>query len=185
MNKSVKHDHPVLPAETEPSSDPVYLSLLRQLNFEARLLDELRHAEWFELMTADIHYWAPMAARRLRNEKAPTADPYTGFFFNDRKVHLQMRVTRLDSGMVWCEDPVNHVRHLVSNVEVFDTGNPDEVKVYSAVDLHRSRLDSKRLRLTYGRADVWRQVDSQWQLAMRRVDFDHNGTIDSNLNLFF
>lgn len=185
MNKSVAHAHPVLPTETEPSIDPVYLSLLRQLNYEARLLDQIRHEEWLELIADDVNYWAPLAARRLRNEKALTDDPYSGFYFNDLKPHLVMRATRLASGMVWCEDPVNHVRHLVSNVEVFDTANPDEVKVYSAVDLHRSRLDSKHKRITYGRSDIWRQHGSQWLLAMRRVDFDHNGTIDSNLNLFF
>jgi len=185
MNKSVQHDHPQLPTETEPSSESVYLILLRQLNYEARLLDELRHKEWLELLSEDVAYWAPLATRRLRNEKTPAADPYSGFYFNDRKPHLRMRATRLDSGMVWCEDPVNHVRHLVSNVEVFDTDDTDEVKVYSVVDLHRSRLDSKSKRITYGRVDVWRQTDCQWLLTRRRIDFDHNGTIDSNLNLFF
>ncbi len=184
MNRPETYALPSLPAETETSSDGVFLGLQRQLHYEARLLDQLRHQEWLKLLTEDVHYWAPMVGRRLRNE---TRDPdrLGGYFFNDRLAHLQMRVTRLESGMVWCEDPVNHVRHLVSNVEVFDTADADEVKVYSAIDLHRCRLDSKSKRITYGRTDIWRQQEGRWLLAMRQIDFDHNATIDSNLNLLF
>jgi len=184
MNKPAEYRLPTLPAETEPSSDAVFLDLQRQLHFEARLLDELCHREWLEMMTSDVRYFAPMLGRRLRNEQK-ISDRMGGYFFNDHRVHMEMRVTRLDSNMVWCEDPVNNVRHLVSNIEVFDTADADEVKVYSAVDLHRSRLDSKLKRLTYARTDIWRQHDGRWLLAMRCVNFDHNATIDSNLNLFF
>jgi 3-phenylpropionate/cinnamic acid dioxygenase small subunit len=185
MNQNIELETPFLPTETQPSGDAVYLDLLRRLNFEARLLDELRHTEWLDMLTEDVIYWSPLVARRLRNEKDKFSETYQGFIFNDQKIHLQMRATRLDSGMVWVEDPVNYARHLVSNVEVFDTDHRDEVKVYSAVDLHRSRLDSKQKRITYMRSDLWRQVEGQWFLARRRIDFDHNGTIDSNLNLFF
>ncbi|MEL0083386.1 MAG: aromatic-ring-hydroxylating dioxygenase subunit beta [Gammaproteobacteria bacterium] len=184
MNQPDDFQLPTLPAETEPSSDAVFLSLQRQLHLEARLLDELDHKQWLNLLTHDVCYFAPVFGRRLRNEQK-TSDRLGGYVFNDRRIHLEMRVTRLDSNMVWCEDPVNHVRHLVSNIEVFDTDDADEVKVYSAVDLHRSRLDSKLKRLTYGRTDIWRQQDGRWLLAMRCVNFDHNATIDSNLNLFF
>ena len=185
MNKVVEQADQFLPIETEPSADAVFLDLTRRLHFEARLLDQLRHQEWLELMADDVIYWSPLAARKLRNEANGPADTYQGFIFNERKPHLEMRVTRLDSKMVWCEDPVNHVRHLISNIEVFDTDQSDEVKVYSAVDLHRSRLDSKHKRITYLRSDLWRQIENHWYLTRRRIDFDHNGTIDSNLNLFF
>ena len=185
MNKLVEQSDHFLPCETQPSADAVYLDLTRRLHFEARLMDQLRYQEWLELMAEDVIYWSPLIARKLRNEANAPAETYPGFIFNETKQHLQMRVTRLDSKLVWCEDPINHARHLVSNIEVFDTDDSDQVKVYSAVDLHRSRLDSKLKRITYLRSDLWRQVAGQWYLTRRRIDFDHNGTIDSNLNLFF
>jgi 3-phenylpropionate/trans-cinnamate dioxygenase subunit beta len=36
----------------------------------------------------------------------------------DNKRYLEMRVTRLDTGMAWAEDPPSRTRHLIGNLEV-------------------------------------------------------------------
>lgn len=185
MNKIVELPKDPLPRELEPVDNDLYLTLLRRLNYEARLLDSERYKDWLDLMADDILYWAPIYPRRFKNEKAPKPGLRDAFIFKERKQHLEMRIKRLDSNLVWCEDPRNEVRHLVSNVEVFTTEQANELKVYSAVDVHRSRLDSVTRRFTCGRTDLWRLEKGAWKLVTRRIDFDHAGTMDSNLNLFF
>lgn len=185
MNKVVELPQDPLPREIDPVDNDLYLTLLRRLNYEARLLDNERYKEWLGLMTDDVHYWAPIYPRRLKNEKAPKPGLKDAFIYNERKKHMEMRIARMNSGLIWCEDPRNEVRHLVSNVEVFTTEKSNELKVYSAVDVHRSRQESSTRRFTCGRTDVWRLAADEWKLAFRKIDFDHAGTMDSNLNLFF
>lgn len=99
---------------------------------------------------------------------------------------LKTRITRLTSGMVWCEDPVNSVRHLVTNIEVYATEQANEFKIYSTLLLSRGRLDGKRKQFTAAREDLWRRgEDSAWRLTFRKIILDDAVVLDSNLNLFF
>ncbi|RYY05015.1 MAG: biphenyl 2,3-dioxygenase, partial [Alphaproteobacteria bacterium] len=40
--------------------DALLLKLERFLRLEARLLDEERHAEWYDLLADDLFYWMPL-----------------------------------------------------------------------------------------------------------------------------
>jgi 3-phenylpropionate/cinnamic acid dioxygenase small subunit len=55
---------------------------------EARLLDEKRWDEWYDLFTEDGHYWVPLT----RNQ--PDAEFYTSLAYEDRLL-LRLRIERL------------------------------------------------------------------------------------------
>lgn len=162
-----------------------HLDVQQQLFYEARLLDEERYQEWLALLAEEMRYWLPMTDRRFRGDRS---DPYpygAGSIFDDNKQRLALRVSRLESGYLWAENPRNRVRRVVSNVEVYQGAADEEVVVHSVVQIHRSRMDGMEKHLVAAREDLWRDVDDRWLLAARRIDIDHSVVKDSNLNVFF
>lgn len=162
-----------------------HLALQQQLYYEARLLDEERFRDWLGLLAQDIRYRMPLETRRFRKDRSTPPAIGEGFTFDETFARLRLRVDRLESGFVWAEDPRNHVRRIVSNVEIWQGAAPDEAEVYSAVTIHRSRIDSEERRIVAGRRDVWREVGGLWTLARREISLDHTIVPDSNLNVFF
>lgn len=175
-----------MPAETRAML-PVdqHLALTQQLYCEARLLDEERYADWLALLAADVRYQLPLTARRFRADRGAALAVGPGYVFDDDKARLGVRVQRLESGLVWAEDPRNSARRVVSNVEIYQAEADREAQVYSVVEIHRSRIDAQQRRLTASRTDVWRCEAGVWLLARRLIGFDHPVVIDSNLNVFF
>lgn len=166
--------------------DPAdHLALQQQLFFEARLLDEERYRDWLALLTEDIHYRMPIATRRFRKDRSVPLPIGDGLTFDESLARLRLRIDRLESGLVWAEDPRNHVRRIVSNVEIWRGDVPGVAEVYSVVMIHRSRLDGEERRIVAGRKDLWRQVGGAWMLARRDIALDHTIVPDSNLNTFF
>lgn len=175
-----------MPAETRALlAVQDHLALGQTLSYEARLLDEERYAEWLDLLADDVHYQMPLTARRFRADRSAALAEGPGYVFDDDKSRLGLRVQRLESGLVWAEDPRNLVRRIVSNVEIYRTETDREARVHSVVEIHRSRIDAQQRRLTAARTDRWRLEEGGWHLVQRLIQFDHPVVIDSNLNVFF
>lgn len=152
---------------------------------EARLLDEERLSEWLDMTSADVVYQMRLTSRRFRKDRAAPLAVGAGYIFNDSRERLALRIKRLQSGYVWAEDPPNHVRRQVTNVEVLAAEKADERIVHSVISIHRSRIDSQTRSLVAGRRDVWRKVGDHWVLASRDIGLDHSTVPDTNLNIFF
>ncbi len=175
-----------MPAETHALlSIDQHLALTQTLYREARLLDEERFADWLELLADDVHYRMPLTARRFRADRSAALAEGPGYVFDDDKDRLGLRVRRLESGLVWAEDPRNRVRRIVSNVEIYRAETDGEAAVHSVIEVHRSRMDAQQRRLTAARTDLWRLEGGGWRLVQRLIQFDHPVVIDSNLNVFF
>ncbi len=162
-----------------------HLALTQTLYREARLLDQERYADWLALLADDVRYRLPLASRRFRADRSAALAEGPGYVFDDDKARLGLRVQRLESGLVWAEDPRNAVRRIVSNIEIYRADGDGEAVVHSVVEIHRSRIDAQQRRLTAARTDRWRDAQGRWQLVARDIRFDHPVVIDSNLNVFF
>ncbi len=165
---------------------------------EARLLDERCFHEWLDLLTDDIRYW--MAGRTNRYPKISKAiailDPERyveddmtredelAIFDEDRHT-LGARVARLDTGMAWAEDPPSRTRHLLTNIEVEPSDNPQEVKVYANFLVYRSRAETEQDFYVGARRDVLRRVGGAWRIAARRIILDQNVLLAKNVSIFF
>lgn len=167
------------------AKDEVYLDLQRHLFKEARMLSAERYDEWLsEILSDDIYYRMDMPQRRFREDKSAVRAPAKTPIFNDDFASLKVRVGRYKTGFVWAENPMNASRHIVSNVEVFETDEQDQFKVYSVVEFHRSRLNSERKRFTVGREDRWVKSENGYQLLERLMTLDDSVVLDSNMNFF-
>jgi hypothetical protein len=70
-------------------SAPADLATLTQFVYdEARLIDEKRFEEWYELFTDDAYYWMPLTRGQ------PDGDNHTSLLYED-KLLLRVRIDRL------------------------------------------------------------------------------------------
>ena len=96
-----------------------------------------------------------------------------------------MRIGRLQSGLVWAEDPRNMVRRMINNIEIWQGAEANEAEVYSVVTIHRSRIDGEEKQFVAGRRDIWRETDQGWRLSVRDMLLDTAVVLDSNMNTLF
>jgi 3-phenylpropionate/cinnamic acid dioxygenase small subunit len=93
-------------------SDAEYRGVSEFVYREARLADEARYAEWLALWADDGVYWVPATTD-------PTATPESRIsHIYDNRARLETRVTLLQTGLRYSQEPASLMRRVVSNVEV-------------------------------------------------------------------
>jgi len=162
-----------------------HLAVQQQLFYEARILDEERFDEWLRLLADDIRYRMPVTERRFRKDRSAPPVFGSGYIFDENKARLSMRIGRLQSGLVWAEDPRNMVRRMINNIEIWQGAEANEAEVYSVVTIHRSRIDGEEKQFVAGRRDVWRETEAGWCLSIRDMLLDTAVVLDSNMNTLF
>jgi benzoate/toluate 1,2-dioxygenase beta subunit len=124
------------------------------LFLEARLADESRYEEWFELFDDEVHYWVPAGAADY--------DPTTRVsYINDNRSRLETRVRQLCTGVRYAQTPPSPMRRVLSNVE-FLADDGATIEVAANFVLHElSAQASNELRVWAGRAtyDLRRSED--------------------------
>jgi benzoate/toluate 1,2-dioxygenase subunit beta len=97
-----------------PDSERTVVSLATEfLLDEAELLDERRLDEWTSLFTDDGVYWLPMDAGQV------TPGDGLNLIYDDRP-RLLDRVSRLNSGLAFSDEPHSTTSHLLSPVRILD-----------------------------------------------------------------
>jgi len=175
------------------------------LYHEAALLAEREYRDWLDLFAEDIHYWMPTRYNRLRRElDREFSEPDETAFFDEDYDSLSRRITRLETGMAWAEDPPSRTRHLFTNVRVVptetvpggsrrlyqgDTPCPPagEYEVHCNFLLYRSRLEHDVEFFVGARTDLLRRTDrgTGWEIARRKVVLDQSTLNAKNLSMFF
>lgn len=140
---------------------------------EADLLDQRRLDVWTGLFTDDAVYWVPM-------DPAQT-DPGAGLniIFDDRP-RLLDRVSRLDSGFAFSDEPHSVTSHVISGVRVLPGQQarevvgerpiaPDEFVVSARCVIGRVRHERTQ---TFHARVAWilRESGDTFGIAMKRVD---------------
>ncbi len=163
--------------------DSRYCEILEFLHQEAELLDSGRFSDWLELMTEDIRYSMPVRSNRARSRPDHTEKTE---IFSENMASLRIRVRRLTTDFAWAENPPSRTRHLVTNVRVRATDNPEELAVRSYILVYRNRSNSSSADILSGeRTDVVRKVDGSWHLAARTILLDQVVVGSRNLSIFF
>jgi 3-phenylpropionate/cinnamic acid dioxygenase small subunit len=168
-------------------------TLVRQHNLsqfyyrEARLLDDRKFEDWVELFTDDARYLVPTRSNRSKRERAKEVSPAGAVFHvEDDKTYLRARVTRLESGMGWADEPSSRTRHLIGNIEV--TGHADrsgELEVLSAFIVYRSRGEHDETTFAGQRADRLRPIGGDFKIARRVVLLEQSVVLSNGLNAIF
>lgn len=147
------------------------------LYHEARLLDDRRVSEWFDLVTEDIDYRVPVRTTRERSADSEFSDQ--AYHLKEDYGSLRVRINRLENDFAWSENPPSRTRRFVSNVTVMGmrTEHTDrEIDVRSNLLVHRVQEDETSPDLLSAeRRDTLRRTDDGdgFRLAARTVLLDH------------
>lgn len=147
---------------------------------EAAALDERRYEDWFELLTDDVEYTAPVrVTRRAGNPDVVEESTY----FDDNKQSLGLRVKRLLTDVAWAEDPPSMTRRFVSNIRISPAD--EELEVRNNLLLFRSRGDEGLYDLIVGERHDWLRDEGRGlRICRRRVVLDQAALGTKNLGVF-
>jgi 3-phenylpropionate/cinnamic acid dioxygenase small subunit len=122
---------------------------------EARLLDEKRFDEWYELFAEDGHYWVPASPDQ------PDPLNHNSLAYEDRLL-LKLRIERLKQPTAYSQKPASRCHHLLQAPEVeksekneflirtsfiYTETRGDDSQRYAAVAWHTLIGDPLRIRL--------------------------------------
>ena len=154
--------------------------------FEAELLDNRKLREWFDLLTDDIRYWMPIRhnpLERPENLSDELAKPGEGYYFDDDKKSLKIRVERVYAKNAWAEMPPSRTRHLITNVRI---KKDDGAKSKSTANflVYRTRMETDQDMFVGERQDVLRRVDDAFKIAKRTIILDQAVLTAKNISVF-
>jgi 3-phenylpropionate/cinnamic acid dioxygenase small subunit len=156
------------------------------LFLEAELLDERRLREWLDLFTDDARYWMPIRHNPLERPadvQDELSKPGEGYYFNDTKETLKIRVERVYSNQAWAEMPPSRTRRLISNVRVKkDDGR--EIEVDCNFFVYRTRMEKDEDIFVGTRKDVLRRAGGGMKIARRTIILDQAVLNAKNISIF-
>jgi 3-phenylpropionate/cinnamic acid dioxygenase small subunit len=131
---------------------------------EARLIDEKRLDQWYELYAEDGHYWMPLT----RDQKSPTRE--NSLMYED-KLLLQVRIQRLKHPNAHSQAQPSWCQHVLQAPSIEDRGSSggvavlrtaflyvesrrDDQQVYAGVAWHHLKREGQRLVILLKRVDL-------------------------------
>ena len=156
------------------------------LYLEAELLDDRKLREWLDLLTDDVRYWMPIRHNPLERPE-DLSDELTksgdGYYFDDDKQSLRVRVERVYAKDAWAEMPPSRTRHFISNVRIrSDSGS--ELEVHSNFLVYRTRMETDQDIFVGARRDMLRRVNDSFKIAKRTIILDQAVLNAKNISIF-
>jgi len=138
---------------------------------EARLLDQLAFDEWLAMYAPECIYWVPGTPQ--------AGDPRReiAISFDDRR-RMEDRIYRLRTGYAWSQAPKSRTVRMISNVEVFATGESTVRMVRSNFLISEFRVDGTRFLSGWCGHRFSQNKDHRWEIQVRQVNL-----IDCDQNL--
>jgi 3-phenylpropionate/cinnamic acid dioxygenase small subunit len=153
---------------------------------EAELLDDRKLREWFDLLADDIRYWMPIRHNlfeRPDDIRDELSKPGEGFYFDDDRKSLKIRVERAYARNAWAEMPPSRTRHLITNIRIKkDDGR--EIEVHSNFLVYRTRMENDQDMFVGERQDVLRRIDGGFKIAKRTIILDQAVLTAKNISVF-
>ena len=153
---------------------------------EAELLDDRKLREWLDLLADDIRYWMPIrynTLERPENIGEELSKLGEGFYFDDDKKSLKIRVERAYARNAWAEMPPSRTRHLITNIRIKkDNGN--EIEVHSNFIVYRTRLETDQDMFVGERQDLLRRIDGGFKIVKRTIILDQAVLMAKNISVF-
>lgn len=137
--------------------------LVRFVVREARLIDEKRFDEWYELFAEDGYYWVPASPGQ------PDALNHNSLAYED-KLLLQLRIERLKSPLAYSQKPASRCHHLLQTPEVEkrDAERGEYLTRTQFIYTETRGDDSQRYAATAWHTLAW--ADGRLRIKLKRVD---------------
>ena len=142
---------------------PTEPDLVRFVIHEARLLDEKRFDEWYELFTDDAYYWVPASPGQ------PDPLNHNSLAYED-KLLLRLRIERLKSPLAYSQKPASRCHHLLQTPEV-EKSDPERGEYQTRTQFLYTETrgeDSQRYAATAWHTLAWQE--GRLRIRLKRVD---------------
>jgi 3-phenylpropionate/cinnamic acid dioxygenase small subunit len=106
-----------------------------------------------------------------------------GYYFDDDKKGLGIRVERVYAKTAWAEMPPSRTRHLISNIRI-KKDDGAEIEVHSNFLVYRTRMEADQDIFVGTRQDVLRRVAATFQIARRTIILDQAVLNAKNISVF-
>lgn len=156
-------------------SGPTEADLAKFVVREARLLDEKRLDEWYELFADDGCYWVPA----VHGQKDPRLE---NSLAHEDKFLLKLRIERLKSPQAFSQQPESRCHHVLQVPEV-ERVSGSEFFLRTAFIYTETRADdSQRYAATAWHTLVWK--DGTLKIRLKRVDILNCDAMLPSIQLF-
>ena len=153
---------------------------------EARLLDDWLFRDRLAQLDDDIRYTMRTTVNAQTRDRRKGVQPPTTWIFNDNKDQLERRIARLETGMAWAEEPPSRTRHMISNLQVSETDQPDVFAVRLNYLLYRAQKERDETFYVGTRMDKVRRLPGdEWRLLEREIVLDQAVITSHNLSVLF
>ena len=129
---------------------------------EARLIDEQRFDEWFDLFAEDARYWMPLTRGQT------DALTHTSLFYED-KLLLKVRIERLKNPHAFSQVPRSHCQHVLQAPSVESVGADGVAILRTPFFYMEAQLDEQLLLA----GTVWHHLvptDAGLRIRLKKVD---------------
>jgi benzoate/toluate 1,2-dioxygenase beta subunit len=129
---------------------------------EARYQDELRYDDWEALWTDDAIYWLPANGDDTDPTKVVS-------IIYDNRARISTRIKQLHTGKRHSQNPPSRLRRMISNVELVDSDDSDDIAVGANFLVYESR--ERGVTLWAGRSEyrLRRADDDALRMAYKKV----------------
>lgn len=176
--------------EEKVMAAPVPADVLHEIErfyyLEARLFAQKRYRDWLEgMVDKEIHYYLPIVEERYKKDRRPPEE-FPPAIFDDDYTDLDERIKRLETGLVWTEDPPSRLLHLITNIDAYSNDhNPQEFESYSNFMISRHRREREESLFVGEREDWLVRRAGHFKLVRRKIILPQRVIAHTNLYLFF
>jgi 3-phenylpropionate/cinnamic acid dioxygenase small subunit len=148
---------------------------------EAKLLDEGRDDEWFEMLADDLLYTVPV---RQAAEPRSAEVNRSAFRLRDTKADIRLRLARSKTGRAYSEVPPSRTLRVVGGIDVSIGQAPDLIEASSPLLVYRQRgIDPHFDLIPCRRNDVLRVGPGGLRLVSREVLLTETSLVTPNLGI--
>jgi len=145
------------------SNDADLATLTQFVYEEARLIDEKRFEEWYELFTDDGYYWMPLTRGQ------PDGDNHTSLLYED-KLLLRVRIDRLRNPHSFSQQPPSFCQHVLQAPQLESANRDGAGWVMRTPFVYlESQLDTQQVLAGISRLHVV-QLDGRLRIRLKKVE---------------
>jgi len=159
------------------SARPTIADIVRFVKHEARLIDEKRYDEWYELFSEDAYYWVPA----VYGQTDPLLQNSLAY---EDKLLLKLRIERLRSPLAYSQRPASRCLHVLQepDIEKADHEGGEYLTRTPFIYTETRVDDSQRYAATAWHTLVWR--NDRLQIRLKRVDILNCDAMLPSIQLF-
>ena len=159
-----------------PASAASESRLIQFVYEEARLIDEKRFDEWYELFADDARYWMPLT----RNQ--PDGESHTSLFYED-KLLLRVRIERLKSPRSFSQHQPSFCQHILQHPAIEGTTEADGWRLRTPFVYVESQLDTQIVLAGISWHDLV-EVDGRLRIRLKKVELVNCNAALPSIQLF-